>query len=185
MHIADRHPPKCHCCKMPSSQLEWHTAFWLLFQALRSRLPVKLANPPPPDSTSPSKAHQRYKPSTTSASTSINSTSGTVQGTLNLSSNPPACRSTGSQVRHNTGGNETPADSLWVVFGIRDMRGFDAIENIETHARLNDTLFFQDMKTRHGRYRWFFQRWFSPYRFRYCRFVQASRIPELGHSPGN
>ena len=167
---------------MTSSQLDWHAAFRLLFQALGSRLPVKLANPWSTGVASPSKAHLRYTPTPTSTSASTNSSSGVSHGTLNLSSNSLACGNTGAQVQPNSTGSKTPADSFWVVFGVKDMRGFNAIENIETHERLRDTSFFQDIRRRHRRHRWFFQQWFSPYRFRYCRFVQVSRVSKSDHS---
>lgn len=167
------HPSNCHCCKATAPPLDWHTAFWLLFQGFRSWLPVKLTNPQSPNITTPSQANLRYTPSSASASTGTSSSLPPAQSALTPSSNPPAGGNATSQVGLNPGVNQMPADALCVVFGIRDMRGFDAIENIETDLRLDDTSFFQDMKKRHGRYRWFFQRWFSPYRFRYCRFVQV------------
>ncbi|KAI8623942.1 hypothetical protein F5Y19DRAFT_481082 [Xylariaceae sp. FL1651] len=176
MDIIDEHPPKCHCCKVPSSQLGWYTAFLMLFEALVSRLPVKFVNPSSTGMALPSRAHLRYTPTTTSTMTETLSSLGVQQCTPNLSPNLSASGNTGTQAQPSGSGNKTPADSFWVVFGIRDMRGFDAIENIRTHVGLEDTSFFQDMRRRRGRHRWFFQRWFSPYRFRYCRFVQFERI---------
>ncbi|GMG13312.1 unnamed protein product [Aspergillus oryzae] len=62
----------------------------------------------------------------------------------------------------------------WVVFGIKDMDEYDEIENIESSNLLNDPSFFKELKKRHAKHRWFFQRWLSPFRFRYCKFVQVN-----------
>jgi hypothetical protein len=183
MDISDEHPAKCHCCKVPSSQLDWPTAFRLLFKASISRLLIKFANPSSTGITSPSKAHLRYTPSTNSTSTGTQPSLGAPQGTSNLTPNSPSYGNAGSQGQPNSRGGITSAGTFWVVFGIKNMRGFNAIENIETHVGLEDTSFFQDMRRRHGKHRWFFQRWFSPYRFRYCRFVQVSRTIKWDHRP--
>jgi hypothetical protein len=179
---ADEHPSGCHCCKVPSSQLDWLTAFRLLYQATRSRLPTKLTSPSSTGISPPSKTHLRYTPTTTTT-TGTSSSLSVPQNTPPSSLTASACGNVGSQAQPSSSGSDSQEDSFWVVFGIKDMRGFNAIENIQTRVQLRDTTFFEELKRSHGRHRWIFQRWFSPYRFRYCKFVKVSTTSKLDTIP--
>jgi hypothetical protein len=131
---------------------------------------------------SPSKAQQLYTPA--NAATARASSSLAQDSTQARPAMPPGSNSN-SVTRAQGGGSSTIPTvpqrdhPLWVVFGIKDMHEFDEIENIEVTSVLNDSSFFKELKTRYNKHRWFFQRWFSPFRFRHCNFVQASIIFDL------
>jgi hypothetical protein len=180
---ADEHSSECRCCKVPSSQLDWLTTFRLLSQATRSRFSTKIASPSSTGISSPSKAHSRYTLTTTTTTTGISSSLSVPQNTPPSSPTASACGNVGPQAQPSSSGSDSQEDYFWVVFGIKDMRGFDAIENIKTQVQLRDTTFFEDLKRRHGRHRWLFQQWFSPYRFRYCKFVKVSATSKLDTTP--
>lgn len=155
---------------MPSCRVDWSTAFRLLSQAFTSKLPAKLANPSSTGVTPPSKAHLRYTPAPT---TGTSSSLSVPQSTPSAPPNHSMSGNAGPQNQPGGNANNAPVDYFWIVFGIKDIDGFDEIENIETTTQLKDPSFFEDLKSRHKRHRWFFQDWFSPYRFRFCRFVQV------------
>ena len=129
----------------------------------------------------PSTAQQRYTPSTAAtASPSSISAHGSTQITPPISSGS----NSGSSTQAHGGGSNTMSTapqetSLWVVFGIKNMHEFNEIENIEISSLLNDPSFFKELKTRYNNHRWLFQRWFSPFRFRHCNFVQVSIISNM------
>jgi hypothetical protein len=63
--------------------------------------------------------------------------------------------------------------NLWIIFGIRNRALTSDIETILVFDRLDDSAFFSQLKAAHRKYRWWFTRWLSPYRFRNCRFAQV------------
>jgi hypothetical protein len=148
---------------------------------MRIRLPKKLAHPSSAGVTPPSKTHLRYTPVTVNPTLGTNPFLSVPPNTSNSSAGLLVCGNTGSLAGSSSSGSTSQADSFWIIFGIKDMRSFSAIENIETSIQLRDMPFFQDLKRRHRRHRWFFQRWFSPYRFRFCKFVQVRTTPKLIH----
>lgn len=130
--------------------------------------------------TSQSIAHQRYTPGTT-ATTSTSSA--TAHGSTATTPLYYSGSSGASSVRAHGGSSDTILttrhdDPLWVVFGIKDTNEYDEIENIEVSNLPNDSSFFKELKKRYTKHRWFFQRWFSPFRFRYCDFVQVNILSD-------
>lgn len=120
----------------------------------------------------PSQAKIRYTPpasvnSRTSSSTTLRSSNaGSSQSAPGIS--------TGPQLQHGGASTKPQTASLCVVFGVREWHGFDNIENIETRTDLQDNSFFHDLRLRHKKNRGALKRWFSPFRFRFCKFVQVS-----------
>jgi len=124
--------------------------------------------------TSQSSAQQRYTPAT-GATTNASSTP--LHGSNQTNIQAPAGNTTGCTQAY--GGRPCAysvapqGNPLCVVFGIKDSQEFDQIENIEISNAFNDPSFFKELKMRYKKYRWFFQRWCSPFRFRHCKFVQV------------
>ncbi|EMD95267.1 hypothetical protein COCC4DRAFT_204965 [Bipolaris maydis ATCC 48331] len=150
----NEHPPKCYCCKVRPVQLSWTTIFEHIYHIIWKALPIKATSPSPTALTQLSKANLRYTPT---RNTCANISPSLPHGKQPL---PPQ----GSPPNGN------------FVFSIKDMWGFHNIENIENHSQLSDPMFFEELKKRHKSHRWCFQHWLSPYRFRYCRFVQFEEI---------
>lgn len=126
--------------------------------------------------TSQSTAHQRYTPGVTATSSA---SSETAHGSTATSSPHYSAGSSAISVEPQAGNTKAISvdrygNPSWVVFGIKDMDEYDEIENIESSNLLNDPSFFKELKKRHAKHRWFFQRWLSPFRFRYCKFVQVN-----------
>lgn len=124
---------------------------------------------------SPSEAQQLYTLAAATASASSIPAHGLTQTRPSIA---PGSNNGSVTEARGSGSSTIPTspqgDVLQVVFGIKDMHEFHEIENIEVSGLLNDSLFFKELKTRYKKYRWFFLRWFSPFRFRHCNFVQAS-----------
>lgn len=166
MRSAKGHPPRCHCCRPRPKRLDWFTAIERLCSTLKRYSPITVSGSAPTGSKSSSKAQARYMPTGTS---SVNAPPHLQQATaLQSPQNGALGSSVGTQTQTCTSSNP-----LWIVFGVKDIQGFYGIENIGTHVQCDDSSFFQELKSRHRKHRWFFQRWFSPYVFRYCRFVQV------------
>jgi ppGpp synthetase/RelA/SpoT-type nucleotidyltranferase len=171
LHTMDEHPSKCHCCTAQMTRMKWTTAFKHIYQFCRTFSPLQLSKPSL-GSVSLSIAENRYNPSSINAAGSLVSppqisSPGSRPG-------PPSNAGVGAQGHGFTPDTVPPVSTLSVVFGIKDMQGFHDIEHIDTYAQLTDSSFFQDLKESHKRHRWHMQNWFSPYVFRYCRFVQVS-----------
>lgn len=124
----------------------------------------------------PSTARQRYTPlaARTAATSSAAAQSIPLTTTSNQSNN-----STGNPIQTQSGGSIPPPKnpslvSSWVVFGIKDRSDFNDIENIAMPMlHMNDVVFFRELKRLENKYRWPILRWFSPYIFTYCKFVQV------------
>lgn len=165
------HPPNCQCCNMPPDPMKWTTALQHISQALWRKLPLTNTTPSSTAVTPPSRAYMRYAPAATIGATQSSHIS---IGTPAASQNTPAGSNTGAQTTTQLpSNNNTPEDPLYVLFGVKGIMDFHKIEEFEAHMH-DDASFFRDLKLKHERHRWFFQRWFSPFRFRYCRFVQVS-----------
>lgn len=168
------HPLKCFCCETEVHRIDWTTIFYRICQSIANTLNWGALGSSLVTQKSPSKAQQLYIPATASASIPTHSSTQT-RPSISPGSNG------GSATQAHGGGPSTiptapQGDPLWVVFGIKYMHEFDDIENIETSSLLNDPSFFKELKTRYNKYHWFFQRWFSPFRFRHCNFVQFEII---------
>ena len=165
--LTDDDPSGCQDRDGKPPEMNWTTIYEHVLQAIRNMVPTILASGSSTKTTSPSKAHVRYTPATTAGASLSNQTLATAVP------NPSATNNVGTHTQSGRG-NNAPTNPLWTIFGIKDMSGFHAIENIETSAQLKDPSFFSELKRRHNRRSHFLKRWFSPFRFRYCRFVQVS-----------
>ena len=126
----------------------------------------------------PARSQQRYTPSSAAPPTTSNNPHNTTQSIpINSSeANYGMTQTSGSAPWYNSTTQQPNAH--WVIFGIKNY-DFDKIENIETSSVLNDPSFFPELKARHSKLVWFFRRWFSPFRFRYCQFVQVGNSPDM------
>jgi hypothetical protein len=120
-------------------------------------------------------ARQRYTPATaaTNSPSSATTSDSVVPNSLHNSADSSALPGGLCPGGTDNVPNSRRASS-WIVFGIRDPYEYDHIENIEASSLMDDPLFFTELKKRFAKRCWFFQRWISPYRFRYCRFVQVT-----------
>ncbi|KAK6811346.1 hypothetical protein RU639_012790 [Aspergillus parasiticus] len=156
LELVEDHPPKCFCCETKLLATKACRANWAKFlrcigQSITDMLSWKAPSNSLAWQTSQSTANQRYTPG---SAISVESQDGNAKAI-------------------SVGRYGNPS---WVVFGIKVMDEYDEIENIESSNLLNDPSFFNELKKRHAKHRWFFQRWFSPFRFRYCKFVQFESI---------
>lgn len=174
LEIIGDHPSKCFCCETEAHSVKMTTeAFYRIWQYILSILNWKVRTHASAG-TSPSVSHQRYTPGNATplgaspviAPSSIVTSSPHSPGPGNPNNLVPGRGSSNTcTILHG--------DPNWVVFGIKIKDDFDEIENIEIFPNSNDTLFFRELKRRYAKHRWLFQRWFSPFRFRHCKFVQV------------
>lgn len=168
------HPSRCYCCTALPARLKLTTALKHVSQYCRSWSPLQIAKPSTRVAVQIG-SHQQSARASMSAATSLPS-----PPQPHLSGSPPGITphagvSNAAYFANQT--NSPTLDTLRIVFGIKDLHGYHIIEEMDTHTQLTDATFFQDLKRNHRRYRSFLQRWFSPYVFRYCRFVQVSIHP--------
>lgn len=129
-----------------------------------------------------STAQQRYTPATaTTTRTSSIAAQVTQPTTITTTSHLPNINTGNVMQTESSGPSHSPTSPssvpLWVVFGIKDQSGFNDIENIEMSTMLNnDIAFFKELKRLENSYRWPLIRWFSPYIFSYCKFVQVRAV---------
>lgn len=172
--IMSEHPPRCCCCSAPPARINRATAFEYFCQYCRYFSPLHFAKP----STGPSISIELNNQPTQGVATSINSQARPPQvhlrGTASTKNTQQA--RVGDETNNATQDNNLTTNTLRVVFGIKDLQGYHDIEEMETHAQLTDATFFQDLKKNHRKHRSLIQRWFSPYVFRYCRFVQVRTV---------
>ncbi|KAG4429355.1 hypothetical protein IFR05_015162 [Cadophora sp. M221] len=172
------HPSKCFCCGTEVHRMDWTTIFHRTCQSIANKLNWEALSSSLFGQTPPSTAQQRYTPLTAATSSpSSNSAHSSTQTTPPISSRS----NSGSFPQAHGGGSGTMSTapqepSLWIVFGIKNMREFDEIENIEISSLVNDSSFFKELRTRYDKHCWLFQRWFSPFRFRHCNFVRFEMI---------
>ncbi|KAH7118925.1 hypothetical protein B0J11DRAFT_591405 [Dendryphion nanum] len=165
-----KHPPKCYCCvatfhlSMVIKETFKSLLLWTVHQC-KTSWPIQ----------PPSTARLRYTPT---ATTTTKTTSAVAQNTpLTTFSGQPNANSHNATQRQSSGQNnplrKPPPTSLWIIFGVKDLFDFHEIENIDMSAQLmNDAMFFKELKQLEKKYRWPLLRWFSPYIFTYCKFVQ-------------
>lgn len=159
------HPPRCHCCEASPVRMSWAAALKHILQIFGRASPSKLW------STSFSRKPRQYPVagiSMGSSSSNLSPNSPTMPPPSNLPNNNAS-----AQGQASTGVTTSTIDAHFVVFGIKDLQGFHGIENIQAPSHLTDASFFEELRARHKKHRWCFQRWLSPYVFRYCRFVQV------------
>ncbi|KAH8696917.1 hypothetical protein GQ44DRAFT_718722 [Phaeosphaeriaceae sp. PMI808] len=159
----DEHPLECYCCIPQPSRLDWTTACWYIFQAMQKSPSILRTVLSPSGHSPPAKADQRYIP----ARPADTNPSLTLPQHQSVTSSQSNCPNSNIDVGANVD-NANMYESvalLYVVFGIKSMQGFHDIENIEVQPHPSDPLFFQELRTRHKNRRWWFQHFFSPYRF--------------------
>ncbi|KAH3951285.1 hypothetical protein HBH98_084360 [Parastagonospora nodorum] len=195
MNRTQDHPPKCCCCAAMPAQYDlsgfiktvWNllcstgftwsdsidliaitihvVSLWIGVHLPRSRQPVA------------SKAQQLYTPPLPTASAAGTGTSSNLAQNM-LPQAPSHLGSSGTTMQMQTGvlnqafGISLPTP-LWVIFGVSSGSVFFEIENIEmSNALMNDAAFFQELRRLENKYRRPVLRWFSPFTFAYCNFVQ-------------
>lgn len=170
------HPSKCFCYETEAHRINWTTVFYRICQSIANTLNWIVLSSSLAIQNSLSKAQQLYTPAT--AATASASSIPMHSSTQKRPSIAPGSNNGSVTEARGSGSSTIPTspqgDPLWVVFGIKDMHELHEIENIEVSGLLNDSSFFKELKTRYKKYRWFFLRWFSPFRFRHCNFVQVS-----------
>jgi hypothetical protein len=173
------HPPECHYCKVRpvQSQIAWPTTlrhicdvFWKT-SPIRSRTPsstanelstgISLNNEPAGSAPTSSSSSLPYRPPLPPPPSQSNAP--------NNAANPQGWNSVTSQDEWRY--------PLWVVFGISTLGAYHNIENLEITKQTNDRSFFPDLKMKHKTHHWWFQNWFSLFRFRSLYFVEASTYP--------
>ncbi|KAF1963801.1 hypothetical protein CC80DRAFT_13282 [Byssothecium circinans] len=170
------HPFDCSCCETMTVPATWTTTFHRICQSVARMCHRETLSFASTTQESSSKAQQLYTPASMTAS--IASSAYTHSPTKKT---PPifSPRTNGSSGTQAQGGCPSANPVIrqrvpsWVVFGVQNTHDFDEIENIEMTSLLDDPSFFQELKTRHNKHRWLFQRWFSPFRFRYFRDNQC------------
>jgi hypothetical protein len=169
--LTSEHPPKCYCCKPQPRRMNWATACRLMYQNLCESLSITRTVPWALSPSLSAEALPRYTPDTSADS---NSFSARPQEQA-PSSFRDLRQTTGTAFRADTNDAShcSTASLPLIVFGIEKSHGFHTIENIEVQAQFDDPSFFWELKRKHQNHRGWFQQWFSPYRFRYCRFVQV------------
>lgn len=170
----DSHPPRCYCCAAQTSPPDAILYLKNLIQSFPSWSAGKFYSSWPNQTSSA--AQRRYTPPTTTAT----KTASTAAQGIGLTPMPPA--------HLNNSGNTTSTQAngpiyvppmsthkwLWIIFGIKNHPDFHAIENIEMSSLLmSDTAFFRELKSLESKHRWPILKWFSPYIFSYCNFVQV------------
>jgi hypothetical protein len=177
------HPPRCSRCEEKPFGMNWTILLLRSHQLIVSLFPweiLSLSLPRQNWSTAQRRYTPRDTPTSASSSISASTSAGTELQTFSIEGN------SGNTVQANSGSSSISPmpkrDRLWVIFGVKDMHEFNDIENIATSSELNDQQFFTDLKIRFNKYRWFFQRWGSPFRFRHCKFVQVSQSILFAHS---
>jgi hypothetical protein len=170
------HPHDCSCCGTMTAPTSWMAVFHRICRSVARICHWKILRFASANQESSSKAQQLYTPASvmTTIASSVH-THSPIQGTRSMTS-PITNGPDGMQAQ----GGYSSADFVppqrkpsWVVLGVQNTPDFDEIENIEMTTLLNDTSFFQELKIRHDKHRRLFQRWFSPFRFRYCKFVRV------------
>jgi hypothetical protein len=175
--LLEDHPTDCYCCQSRTVPSNGIAALGGLYRLAVMGLEGAM-HFTSPRQTVPSKAQQLYTP-TIAQSSSATSSSGRTHGPLQASpsaSSPNQCANAlnmqgSSPNLPSTASQRNPS---WIVFGFQCSSELDEIENIEISDSVNDPMFFQELRARHNKYRWFFQRCFSPLRFRNCKFVRVS-----------
>lgn len=168
----DEHPPNCYCCADISTRLQWSIALKQIKRTCQSYLPCSLTTSSS-GSTPSSKARNRYTPNSNNApaapapQTQTSNAGATTSATIHAHSTIHA--------PGRAAGAAPPVDTFCIMFGVKDMQGFHDIDHLDIDAQLLDSTFFEKLKDCHKNHRWCFQNWFSPYVFRYCRFVQVGK----------
>jgi hypothetical protein len=179
LRLLEDHPTDCYCCKSRTVPSNGIAALGGLYRLAATGLDGAM-HFMSPHRTVPSKAQRLYTP-TSAQSSSATSPSARTRGPLHASpsgSSPNQCASAlniqGSSPNLPSTGSQR--NQSWIVFGFQCSSELDEIENIEISDSVNDPLFFRELRARHNKHRWFFQRCFSPLRFRNCKFVRVSVI---------
>jgi hypothetical protein len=169
------HPPRCHCCKPRPCRMDWATACQLAYRTLRTSLSITRTSFLPSSSSLPAGFRPQYTPARSADSIS------SFTGPQDQNSSPlqDLRQSTGTTLCANTDdtNDRSTTDLLCIVFGVENIQGFHSIESIEVQSQFDDPSLIQELKRRHQSHRWWFQQWFSLYRFRYCTFVQVTYTP--------
>ena len=171
LRVIGDHPSRCSCCEVNMSQLNQVTALRRLLEPISTMISSMAGQ------SQLATNQQRYTPPSAASATTSSSSQNNAQS-IPLSSsivNYGITQTSGSGPWINSTVQQQAA--FWVVFGVRNY-DFDKIENIETSSLLNDPEFFPELKAKHSKHVWFFRRWFSPFRFRYCQFVQVCNTPD-------
>jgi hypothetical protein len=168
------HPSRCYCCAAQSSSYDAILCLKKIFRSLPSWIAGRFYSLWPIQTSSA--AQRRYTPPIRTANRTA---SAAAQG-IGLTPMSPA--------QLNNSGNTTSTQAtgpiyvppmlthkwLWIIFGIKNHPDFHAIENIEMSSLLmNDATFFRELKSLESKHRWPILKWFSPYIFSYCNFVQV------------
>lgn len=171
------HPPDCSCCETMRPRITWTTIFHRICQHIARFCNWEMQSFGLPVQKLTSQAQRLYTPPFVTAPTaSPPSQHSTFQITPPISS-PGANDASGTQSQRGCLSADLVIQQgkpLWIVFGVKNTPDFDDIENIEMTNLLDDPSFFQELRERHNKHRSLFRRWFSPFRFRNCRFVRVS-----------